>query len=151
MPQSSRKSCPSATAQSTVRTQAVPTARQPGGILPAPQSTKLCWHSGPTEGWHRHMRSSMTDTSSTFTGHSSDPESNSAALGQIQRLSQTQITLRQRLKYRFLNQQVSTEGFKVKALKVDARKSILALLRKEITDLEEQRLTRKFSLGQIMP
>lgn len=49
-------------------------------------------------------------------------------MGQIQRLTQIQITLLQRLEYRFLNQQVSTMGFKVKTLKVDTRKSILALL-----------------------
>lgn len=98
------------------------------------------------------MRSSTTGMSSTFIGGSSDPKSNSGAhLGQIQRLTPTQISLPQRLEYRFLKQQVSTVGFKVKALKVDSRKSFLALLRKEITDLEEQRLTKKFSLGQIMP
>lgn len=66
--------------------------------------------------------------SSTFTGDGSEPKSNSAVMGQIQRLTQMHITLLKRLEYRFLNQQVSTVGFKVKALKADARKSILALL-----------------------
>lgn len=74
------------------------------------------------------MRSSTTDTSSTFTEESPDPESNTAVRGQMQGLIPTLITLLQRLEYRFLNQEVSMVSFKVKTLKVDARRSTLALL-----------------------